>query len=131
MVTAEELLASGAIATAHRVTPTASSSNLDRVTMSYLRADISGKKTPKCKEKKATQLGQKKLEILAQLSQWLPEIIEGRMSVFFLEKCHLLWGDICAYIWAAANVGKLPPKTCLGKSNTRTCCTHRQRGRSR
>ena len=60
MVTAEELLASGAMATVHRVTPTASSSNLDRVTMSYLRADIRGKKTPKCKEKKATQLGQKK-----------------------------------------------------------------------
>ena len=52
--------------------------------MSYLRfAGISWKKTQKCKEKKDPQLVQKKIEILAQLSQWLLEIAAGRMSVFF------------------------------------------------
>lgn len=36
--------------------------------------------------------------------------------VFFQDECHLLWGDLCGYVWAAAFGGKLPPETCLGKT---------------
>ena len=25
------------------------------------------------------------------------------MSVFFLDECHLLWGDVCGYIWGKSN----------------------------
>ncbi len=39
--------------------------------------------------------------------------------MFFEDECHLLWGDICGYIWAAAFGGKLPPETCLGKTKER------------
>jgi transposase len=39
--------------------------------------------------------------------------------VFFQDECHLLWGDLCGYIWAAAFGGKLPPETCLGKTSER------------
>jgi hypothetical protein len=35
-----------------------------------------------------------------------------------LDECHLLWGDLCGYVWAAAFL-KLPPETCLGKTNER------------
>ena len=54
-------------------------------------------------KKRPTVSSKKKLEILAQLSQWLPEIVDGRMSVFFLDECHLLWGDVCGYIWGKSN----------------------------
>ncbi len=54
-------------------------------------------------KKRPTVGSKKKLEILAQLSQWLPEIVDGRMSVFFLDECHLLWGDVCGYIWGKSN----------------------------
>ena len=39
--------------------------------------------------------------------------------VFFQDECHLVWGDLCGYVWAAAFGGKLPPETCLGKTNER------------
>ena len=34
-----------------------------------------------------------------------------------LDECHLMWGDVSGYIWAAAFGGKLPPETCLGKTD--------------
>lgn len=27
------------------------------------------------------------------------EIVSGEMTVFFLDECHLLWGDVCGYVW--------------------------------
>lgn len=27
------------------------------------------------------------------------EIVAGELVVFFLDECHLLWGDICGYVW--------------------------------
>ncbi len=27
------------------------------------------------------------------------EIICGELVVFFVDECHLLWGDICGYVW--------------------------------
>jgi transposase len=35
--------------------------------------------------------------------EWLEahrlEIESGELIVFFLDECHLLWGDICGYVW--------------------------------
>ena len=72
--------------------------------MSYLllRASV-GKKRKRVIQKKIHSWYKKKLEILAQLIQWLPEIVDGRMSVFFLDECLLLWGDVCGYIWGKSN----------------------------
>ena len=72
--------------------------------MSYLlRQALVGRKLKSAKRKKTHNWCKKKIEILAQLSQWLPEIAAGRMSVFFLDECHLLWGDVCGYIWGKTN----------------------------
>lgn len=27
------------------------------------------------------------------------EIVSGKLVVFFADECHLLWGDICGYVW--------------------------------
>lgn len=27
------------------------------------------------------------------------KIISGQLVVFFEDECHLLWGDICGYVW--------------------------------
>lgn len=27
------------------------------------------------------------------------EVVSGELVVFFLDECHLLWGDICGYVW--------------------------------
>ncbi len=31
--------------------------------------------------------------------EWQPKINNNNLSVFLVDECHLLWGDICGYIW--------------------------------
>ncbi len=31
------------------------------------------------------------------------EIALGKLKVFFQDECHLLWGDICGYVWGQTN----------------------------
>jgi transposase len=61
-------------------------------------------KDAKVKSEKRPRTGKKKLEILALLQQWLPEMAAGCLSVFFLDECHLLWGDACGYVWGQTNI---------------------------
>ena len=42
---------------------------------------------------------QKKQEITQWLNAHESEIVSGELMVFFLDECHLLWGDICGYVW--------------------------------
>jgi len=53
------------------------------------------------------------------LVKWRTEIAQGQVRVLLLDECHLLWGDICGCVWAAAFGGKFPPETCLGKTEQR------------
>lgn len=32
------------------------------------------------------------------------EIELGRLAVFFVDECHLLWGDVCGYVWGQTNI---------------------------
>lgn len=41
----------------------------------------------------------KKQEITAWLKAYQHEIVSGKLIVFFADECHLLWGDICGYVW--------------------------------
>lgn len=36
---------------------------------------------------------------MVQLEQWRPESESGKLVVFMLDECHLLWGDLCGYVW--------------------------------
>lgn len=31
------------------------------------------------------------------------EIVSGELVVFFEDECHLLWGDLCGYVWGQTN----------------------------
>jgi len=63
-------------------------------------ANISWKKTQKNNPRKDAELvAKKKLEITAWLTAHEREIVSGELVVFFEDECHLLWGDICGYIW--------------------------------
>jgi putative transposase len=66
----------------------------------FKQADISWKKTQKINPKKDAELvAKKKLEIIAWLDAHQRQIVSGELVVFFEDECHLLWGDICGYIW--------------------------------
>jgi len=43
-----------------------------------------------------------------ELRKWIKEreelIEQGGMVVLFLDECHLLWGDICGYVWGRTDI---------------------------
>ena len=66
----------------------------------FKEANISWKKTQKKNPKKDEELvAKKKLEIMKWLDAQSSDIVSGKLVVFFEDECHLLWGDICGYIW--------------------------------
>ncbi|MGH2415701.1 MAG: winged helix-turn-helix domain-containing protein, partial [Microcystaceae cyanobacterium] len=83
-------------------------------------ARISWKKTQAHNPKHDEELvASKKKELCGLLEARRSEIESGRLVVFMVDECHLLWGDVFGYVWAAAFGGKLPPETCLGKTSER------------
>ncbi len=66
----------------------------------FSEAGISWKKTQKSNPRKDPDLvKKKKIEIETWLLAHRQEILSGKLKVFFQDECHLLWGDICGYIW--------------------------------
>jgi putative transposase len=41
----------------------------------------------------------KKKEICELLETRRAEIEAGELVIFMVDECHLLWGDICGYVW--------------------------------
>jgi putative transposase len=77
----------------------------------FSSADISWKKSQKINPKLDPELVKKKrAEIVEFLAQNQREIELGHLVVFFVDECHLLWGDVCGYVW--------------GQTNIRSCCTN-------
>jgi putative transposase len=65
----------------------------------FAQAGISWKKTQKRNPKTDPVLVEKKHEIMAWLEAHRDEIVTGALRVFFADECHLLWGDVCGYVW--------------------------------
>ncbi len=75
-------------------------SRIKATTTSFKHADISWNQTQKSNPRLDPDLvAKKKLEITAWFSAHQQEIVSGKLVVFFEDECHLLWGDICGYIW--------------------------------
>ena len=63
-------------------------------------AGISWKKTQRANpQKDPAQVAAKRAEIESKITAWAAEIRAGKMAFFFVDECHLLWGDICGYAW--------------------------------
>ena len=52
-------------------------------------------KSQKKNPKKEPELLKKKEEITEKLRQWQEKINNNKLTVFLVDECHLLWGDIC------------------------------------
>lgn len=46
----------------------------------------------------------KREEIREFLAQNQTEIETGQLVVFFVDECHLLWGDVCGYVWGKTDI---------------------------
>ena len=67
-------------------------------------ASISWKKSQKINPKSDPELVKKKQEeIKSFLAQNQQEIETEKLAVLFLDECHLLWGDVCGYVWGKTN----------------------------
>jgi len=66
----------------------------------FNEARISWKKTVASNPKYNSELvALKKKEICELLEARRCEIESGELIVFMVDECHLLWGDICGYVW--------------------------------
>lgn len=45
------------------------------------------------------------------LLKWRDEIAQGAVRVLFLDECHLVWGDLCGYVWGTRNTRVEVPMT--------------------
>jgi len=66
----------------------------------FKEAGISWKKSQKENPRfDPEEVEAKKKEIRAELEKRRTEISSGELVVFVIDECHLLWGDICGYLW--------------------------------
>ena len=63
-------------------------------------AQVSWKNSQKKNPKGSPKLVEaKKKEINEYLETWQSDIKQGKLCGFMLDECHLLWGDLCGYVW--------------------------------
>ena len=67
-------------------------------------AGISWKKSQKVNPLNPELVKKKREEIIDFLRQHRVEIEAGRLVVFFVDECHLLWGDVCGYVWGRTDI---------------------------
>ena len=72
-------------------------------------AGISWKKSQQVNPKSDPELVQKKIQEFIRQHQ--AEIESGQLIVLFLDECHLLWGDVCGYVWGRIDISMEIPIT--------------------
>ncbi len=66
----------------------------------FKAAGIRNEKVSEEESQQRSRAGQKKKEeITEKLVDWKEKINQNNLTVFLVDECHLLWGDICGYIW--------------------------------
>jgi putative transposase len=53
----------------------------------------------------------KKIEIERILAENREEIEAGKLVVYMIDECHLLWGDVCGYVWGKTKIRIEVPMT--------------------
>lgn len=71
----------------------------------FAEAGISWKKSQKNNPKKDDkQVEARRREIQLLLEKHHEDIEAGRLVVYMVDECHLLWGDVCGYVWGKTNI---------------------------
>jgi putative transposase len=66
----------------------------------FKAAGISWKKSQSRNPKKdPEQVAAKQSEIKQKFKMWREAVLLGDVVLLFVDECHLLWGDVCGYIW--------------------------------
>lgn len=71
----------------------------------FYDSGISWKKSQKVNPKSDPELVKKKrIEIQNFIHDNQAEIESDQLVVLFVDECHLLWGDVCGYVWGKADI---------------------------
>lgn len=71
----------------------------------FHEAKVNWKKSQKKNPAKIEELVQaKKKEIQQFLANHQKDILSGKLAVFMIDECHLLWGDLEGYVWGKTNM---------------------------
>jgi putative transposase len=82
-------------------------------------AGISWKKTQKKNPKKDDDLVLKKKKKIEEILEANRDEIEaGKLIVYMIDECHLLWGDVCGYVWGKTDIRIEVPMTNMRKRQT-------------
>ncbi len=66
----------------------------------FKAAGISWKKSQNYNPKKnPEQVSAKQEEIKQKFKIWREAVLMGDLVLLFVDECHLLWGDVCGYVW--------------------------------
>ncbi len=79
----------------------------DLFTQAGLNWNSTQKRNPKHNAEEVA--AQKKLPFQC-LQQHQEDVEQGLVRVLMLDECHLLWGDLCGYVWAAAFALETSPR---------------------
>ncbi len=86
----------------------------------FKEARISWQKSQKKNPKKDPELvAKKKKEVTRLILNWQEEISLGKLSVFMIDECHLLWNNLCGYVW-----GKTDERVEIPMTNQRSKQTY-------
>lgn len=86
----------------------------------FREAEMSWKKTQKKNPKKDPEKVEERCaEIKDLLEKYTDDIMAGSLVVWFVDECHLLWGDILGYVW-----GKLSERLEVPITNQRERVTY-------
>jgi putative transposase len=70
----------------------------------FKSAGISWKKSQKKNPKRDEELVKKKHQEICEILEEHRSAIESRkLVVYLIDECHLLWGDVCGYLWGRRN----------------------------
>jgi len=86
-------------------------------------AGISWKKSQKNNPKRDEELVKKKHQEICDILEEHREAIESRkLVVYLIDECHLLWGDVCGYLWGRRNERiEIPRRESERKTNLLWC----------
>jgi len=87
-------------------------SNQIKVIIPYLmKQRLAGRKLKKRTKKNQELVETKKIEIERIWAENREEIEAGKLVVYMIDECHLLWGDVCGYVWGKTKIRIEVPMT--------------------
>jgi putative transposase len=69
-----------------------------------MKPTLAARKVKKRIKKNDEWVETKKIEINRRLEENREDIDAGKLVVYMIDEGHILWGDVCGYVWGKTNI---------------------------